>query len=52
MPGSERSHGGGHSYPLQYSCLESSMDRGAQQAAAHGITESDVTEPLKTKLIR
>ena len=35
-----RSPGGGHVYPLQYSCLENSMDRGAWRARVHGITES------------
>ena len=29
MPGSGRSPGGGHGNPLQYSCLENPMDRGA-----------------------
>ena len=29
IPGSERSPGGGHGNPCQYSCLESLMDRGA-----------------------
>ena len=29
IPGSGRSPGGGHDYPLQYSCLENLMDRGA-----------------------
>ena len=29
IPGSERSPGGGHGYPLQYSSLENSMARGA-----------------------
>ena len=29
IPGSERSHGGGSGNPLQYSCLENSMDREA-----------------------
>ena len=29
IPGLGRSPGGGHSNPLQYSCLESPMDRGA-----------------------
>ena len=37
--GSGRSPGGGHSNPLQYSCLENSMDRGAQQAIVHGVAK-------------
>ena len=32
--------GGGHSNPLQYSCLEKPMDRGAWQATVHSITKS------------
>ena len=36
IPGLGRSPGGGHGNPLQYSCLESPMDRGAWQAAVHG----------------
>ena len=35
-----RSPGGGHGNPLQYSCLENSMDRGAWQATVHGVTKS------------
>ena len=31
--------GGGHGNPLQYSCLGSSMDRGAWRATGHGATE-------------
>ena len=38
--GLERSHGGGHGNPLQYSCLKNSMDRGAWQATVHGVTKS------------
>ena len=45
IPGSGRSPGGGHRNPLQYSCLENPMDRGAWQAAVHGgHTELDTTE--------
>ena len=38
--GSGRSPGGGHDNPLQYSYLESPMDRGAWQGTVHGITKS------------
>ena len=38
IPGSARSPGEGNGKPLQYSCLENSMDRGAWWTAAHGIT--------------
>ena len=34
---SERSPGGGHGDPLQYSCLENSMDREAWWATVHGV---------------
>ena len=40
IPGSERSPGGGNDNPLQYYCLESSMDRGAWQATIHGVAKS------------
>ena len=40
IPGSGRSPGGGHGYPLQYSCLEIPMDRGAWRATVHGVTQS------------
>ena len=36
----EDSPGEGNGNPLQYSCLENSMDRGSQEAAAHGIPKS------------
>ena len=45
IPGS-RSPGGGHSNPLQYSCLENSMDRGAWQATVHRIAKSWYTTKL------
>ena len=41
IPGMGRSPGGGDSNPLQYSCLENSMDRGAWQATVHSVAESD-----------
>ena len=40
IPGSERPLGRRNGNPLQYSCLENSMDRGAWQAAAHGVAKS------------
>ena len=40
IPGLGRSPGGGHGYPLQYSCLENPMDRGAWWATVHGVAKS------------
>ena len=40
IPGSGRSPGGGHGYPLQYSCLENPHGRGAWQATIHWIAKS------------
>ena len=40
IPGSERSPGRGNNNPLQYSCLENPMDRGAWQATVHGVAKS------------
>ena len=40
VPGGERSPGGGHDNPLQYSCLENPMDRGAWRAMVHRVTKS------------
>ena len=39
-PWSERSPGGGHGNPLQYSCLENPMDRGAWQITVHRVAKS------------
>ena len=39
-PGSGRSPGGGHGNPLQNSCLENPMDRGAWQATVYGVAKS------------
>ena len=45
IPGLGRSPGKGNGNPLQDSCLENPMDRGAWQATAHGgHKESDITE--------
>ena len=43
VPGSRRSPGEGNGNPLQYSCLENPMDRGAWRATVHGVAESDKT---------
>ena len=40
IPGWGRFPGEGNSNPLQYSCLENPMDRGAWQATVHGVTKS------------
>ena len=40
VPGWGRSPGGGHGNPLQSSCLENPMDRGARRAAAHRVAKS------------
>ena len=42
--GWERSPGGGNGNPPQCSCLENPMERGAWQAAVHGVSESATTE--------
>ena len=39
-PGLGRSPGGGQSKPLQYSCLENAMSRGAWWATVHRVTKS------------
>ena len=40
IPGLGRSPGAGHGNPLQYSCLENLVKRGAWQATVHGVTKS------------
>ena len=40
IPGPGRSSGEGNGSPLQYSCLENPMDRGAWLAIVHGLAKS------------
>ena len=44
IPGSGRSPGEGNGNPLQYSCLDNLMDRGAWRATVHRVVWSDMTE--------
>ena len=48
IPGLGQSPGGGHGNPLQYSCLENPMDRGAWWATVQGVAVLDMTEHLST----
>ena len=51
IPGSRRSPGEGNGNPLQYSCLENSMDRRALAGyIVHRFAESDMTEQLTISL--
>ena len=50
IPESGRSSGEGNGYPLQFSCLESSMNRGAWRATVHGVTKMDTTKRLSLYL--
>ena len=52
IPGSGRSYGAGNGNPLQTSCLENPMDRGAWRATVHGVTKSQTrhVSAVKAKL--
>ena len=52
IPGSGRSPGEGNGNPLQYSCLENPMDRGAWRATVHGFTKSwtQLSNPRRVSL--
>ena len=41
----------GREDPLQYYCLENSMDRGAWRVTVHGVTKSQTTEATKLELL-
>ena len=44
MPGLGKSPGEGNGNPLQYSCLENSMDRGAWWSTVHGVSKSQTQQ--------
>ena len=50
IPGLGRSPGGRHGNPLQCSCLENPMDRGAWQASVHGVAESQESDMIDVTL--
>ena len=52
IPGSGRIRREGNGYPLQYSYLENSMDRGVWQATVHGVTKSQIQLNTHTLLTR
>ena len=50
IPGLGRSSGGGHGNPLQYSCMENPMDRGAWRKTVHGVTK-DLDTPERVSFV-
>ena len=51
IPVSGRFPGGGHSNPLQYSCLENPMDRRAWWATVHGVAKSQTQLSKKHNIL-
>ena len=49
IPGLGRGPGEGNGNPLQYSCLENHMERGAWRVTVHGVAESNTNEKLSTE---
>ena len=49
ITGLGRSPGGGHGHPIQYSCLENPMDRGAWWATAYRVAESQSSSLVNFK---
>ena len=52
IPGLGRSPGEGSGNPLQYSCLENPMGRGAWRTSVHGVAELDITKRLTLTFTR
>ena len=52
IPGLGRFPEGGHGNPLQYSCLENPMDRGACLATVHGVAKSWTRLKDKAQLLK
>ena len=51
IPGLGKSPGGGHGDPLQYSCLETPMDRGAWRVTVPGVAELDMRTHWVTSIL-
>ena len=49
IPGLGTSPGGGHSNPLQYSCLENPMDKGAWWATVHGVAKNRTRQSTQAR---